>query len=418
MSSIQHSQQFLQKRKLALILPLFVIPVACALFWIFDGGKDASQTTRASSLGVLNTKIPDPIHIDEDMDRLNSSLDAKDKSEPTSLADKKEENTDSYKEIPSLIVPSKNLKTSEDTAIGSSTGSKNSASSGEDDFGKKLAALYNSPNKDSKATSSVNDYVPSSSTDEKLDRLASIIQSSNNAKEETAEKNLSENAESTSEKAIVSEKSEKNTEKVFEISAREKKLIGRLQADPAPPYQEGGNGQNRFYTTGSRSLRLPVGNTIPAVVHQDQTIVEGSTVKLRLLSDVNVQGRVVPKDSFVYGVAKLSNERLDISIPNIRYKNDILPFNLAIYDQDGLPGIAIPGARAQDAAKNVLSQTVDGIPVPQVGGGFFSRPPTFSEQVTQIGVAAAVSGIKALVNGSLRTTKVYVKANYKIYLKP
>jgi len=33
-------------------------------------------------------------------------------------------------------------------------------------------------------------------------------------------------------------------------------------------------------------------------------------------------------------------------------------------------------------------------------------------------MASAVSGIKALVNGSLRTTKVYIKDNYKLYLKP
>jgi len=66
----------------------------------------------------------------------------------------------------------------------------------------------------------------------------------------------------------------------------------------------------------------------------------------------------------------------------------------------------------------VLSQTFDGIPVPQVGGGFLSRPSTFEEWITQIGMASAVSGIKALVNGSLRTTKVYIKGNYKIYLKP
>jgi len=64
-----------------------------------------------------------------------------------------------------------------------------------------------------------------------------------------------------------------------------------------------------------------------------------------------VQGKVIPKNSFVYGTARLSNERLDISIANIRYKNDILSSNLSIYDQDGLEGIAMPGAMAQDATK-------------------------------------------------------------------
>jgi len=116
------------------------------------------------------------------------------------------------------------------------------------------------------------------------------------------------------------------------------------------------------------------------VVYQDQTIVDGSTVmKLRFLSDINVQGKVIPKNSFVYGTARLSNERLDISIADIRYKNDILFLLIYPYTIRMVWKVSLCPA----PWRYVLSQTFDGIPVPQVGGGFLSRPSTFEEWITQ-----------------------------------
>src|SRR5690606_16131085 len=41
------------------------------------------------------------------------------------------------------------------------------------------------------------------------------------------------------------------------------------------------------------------GNTIEAIIHDTQELVAGSTVKLRLLNDVKINGRLVPKDQFI-----------------------------------------------------------------------------------------------------------------------
>src|SRR5690606_3781283 len=59
-------------------------------------------------------------------------------------------------------------------------------------------------------------------------------------------------------------------------------------------------------------------NAISAVIHQDQVLVNGSTVKLRLTQDVTIGGVHIPKDNFLFGVASLSGERLGVKINSIR----------------------------------------------------------------------------------------------------
>ncbi|XOD69657.1 MAG: conjugative transposon protein TraM [Flavobacteriales bacterium AspAUS03] len=98
------------------------------------------------------------------------------------------------------------------------------------------------------------------------------------------------------------------------------------------------------------------------VVHQDQILVDGFNLKLCTLSDINVNAKITLKNNFIYGVASLSYECLNIEIFNIRYKNDILPFCLDVYDQDELKGIYIPGAKTiGKRGREVLHQVVDGI---------------------------------------------------------
>ena len=53
-------------------------------------------------------------------------------------------------------------------------------------------------------------------------------------------------------------------------------------------------------------------NTIRACIHNDQTLMDGQTVKLRLLEPLQAGNVIVPKNSLVSGSAKVQGERLDI----------------------------------------------------------------------------------------------------------
>jgi conjugative transposon TraM protein len=148
------------------------------------------------------------------------------------------------------------------------------------------------------------------------------------------------------------------------------------------------------------------GNTIQAVIHEDQTLVSGAVVKLRLVDGIYVKGKMIPKGSFVYGTCALNNERLDIKIASIRYLKNILPVALTVYDLDGLEGLYVPGSISRDAAKNGVSNAVSSMQL-------MTMDQSLGAQAAGAGIEAA----KGLFGKKVKQIKVKVKAGYEVLLK-
>lgn len=147
-------------------------------------------------------------------------------------------------------------------------------------------------------------------------------------------------------------------------------------------------------------------NAISAVVHENQTLVNGSTVKLRLASDVMVNNITIPKGTFLFGVASLTGERLEIKIDNIRFGNSLFPVELSVYDLDGMDGIYIPGAITRDVAKQSADRSLQNI-------GMTSLDPSWEMQAAGAGIEAA----KGLLSKKVKLVKVKVKAGYQVLLR-
>ena len=166
----------------------------------------------------------------------------------------------------------------------------------------------------------------------------------------------------------------------------------------------------RFQTNGFFSLDEPVSistdNAIQAVVHEDQVLVTGSTIKLRLTSDIYVAGTLIPKDSFVFGTASVNGERLLVEISSIRLNNSLFPVKLSVYDLDGQAGIYIPGSISRNVAKQSVSQDIQGL-------SLGSLDPSLGAQAASAGIQAA----KTLLGKKARLVQVSVKAGYQILLK-
>lgn len=90
-------------------------------------------------------------------------------------------------------------------------------------------------------------------------------------------------------------------------------------------------------------------NTVAACIHQDQTLVDGQAVKLRLLEPMQAGNIVVPKNTLVAGTAKVQGERLDILVSSIEYAGNIIPVELAVFDTDGQKGLSVPSSMEQEA---------------------------------------------------------------------
>ena len=102
-------------------------------------------------------------------------------------------------------------------------------------------------------------------------------------------------------------------------------------------------------------------NTIRACVHNDQTLMDGQTVKLRLLEPLQAGNIIVPKNSLVSGNAKVQGERLEILVSSLEYAGNIIPVELAVYDSDGQKGLSVPSSLEQEAAKEASTQSIEDV---------------------------------------------------------
>ncbi|MBS7253303.1 conjugative transposon protein TraM [Flavobacterium branchiicola] len=162
---------------------------------------------------------------------------------------------------------------------------------------------------------------------------------------------------------------------------------------------------NAFFTADEDLNPDHTQNALEAAVHETQTIVNGSVVKLRLTADITLQGTTIPKNTFVYGMAALKGERLEIKIENLQHHGSLFPVQLSIYDIDGIEGIYIPGAISRDAAKASADRSIQTL-------GLTGVTDSWGAQAAGMGIEAA----KSLISKKVKLIKVLVKAGYKVLL--
>src|SRR5690606_15675654 len=66
----------------------------------------------------------------------------------------------------------------------------------------------------------------------------------------------------------------------------------------------------------------------------------GERIAIRILDDIEVGGKIIPKDSRIYAqVAGFQDQRVKIAITTIMVEDKILPVDLSVFDLDGLEGL-------------------------------------------------------------------------------
>lgn len=151
-------------------------------------------------------------------------------------------------------------------------------------------------------------------------------------------------------------------------------------------------------------------NTIRACIHQDQTIMDGQTVKLRLLEPLQAGNLVIPQNTLVSGTGKVQGERLDIVVSSIEYRGNLLPVELAVYDGDGIKGLSVPSSLEQEAAKEALAN---------IGGGLgtsISFAQSAGQQIAMDLTRGVMQGGSQYLAKKFRTVKVHLKAGYELML--
>ncbi len=145
-------------------------------------------------------------------------------------------------------------------------------------------------------------------------------------------------------------------------------------------------------------------NLIKAEIYETTTVLDGNRVKMRLLEGTRINGTKISRNTFIYGICKVNDERLDITISEIPVEGIFLPVDLAIYDLDGLPGLYVPGNAARKVSREVGSSTNTSSLF-----GMTDNPLTYA------GIRAADRTTQAFLK-RVRLKKVTVKKNTLVYL--
>ena len=171
----------------------------------------------------------------------------------------------------------------------------------------------------------------------------------------------------------------------------------------------------KFYTSGTAKSNNESGaNTVLACVHNDQIIVTGQSVRLRLLEPVKAGKIIIPENELITGIATIQGERLNIVVSSLEYRGRIIPVKISVYDTDGQQGIFIPGSTEVNALKEVTASMGQG-----AGTSIsITQGTTAGQQLAADVGRSLIQGASQYISKKLRTTKVTLKAGHRLLLMP
>ncbi|WP_439489149.1 conjugative transposon protein TraM [Algoriphagus sp.] len=421
-----NNQKLRQKRQLLLMIPILTVPFLTLTFWALGGGKNPGGLPMDAAQKGFNLELPGIAETEEKaLDKMGhyqrSHADSTQylqeiKKDPYyRMAFNAETESKSHPSLESLEIEktssqhlSNNLysDTQEELILERLEALNNTLSDSPEPVTK--SGAY--PDEVSNASMQSN-----SGLDGDLDRLDQMMQQmqSTNAQPDPEFQQMAELLDKildiqhpervqqrleTERKGIVSDQSPV-------ISPVSKPQFTSLDNTMARDLQNESPLQNGFFGLELDKTKLQISQSIQAVIHEEQTLISGETIRLRLTQEATITGTLIPKDQLVYGIASLNGDRLKISIRHIRVADTIIPVDLRIHDADGMEGIRIPGSITQEVSTQSGSQTLQGL-------GFSTFDNSLEAQATSAGIETA----KSFLGKKIRQVKVNLKAGYQVWI--
>lgn len=416
MSSVQRSQAFLRKRKMMLVLPLLVIPFLTMAFWALGGGKGNKPVIVNEQKG-LNLNLPDAKIKDENLTDKLSFYDKADKDSAkleewmrTDPYYQQKEDT-GYSPVNELELLTQNSASKYNQRLNSSP-YETSSNNPEQKLLQKLALLQKEINKQPETVANNEVLLPNQDDEfsNEVDRLENMMLTMD--KTSTGDPEMQQ-LNGTLERILDIQHPQRVKDKLREKSLQHKQVVFAVTTSPKlanvtliDTMEKKQNTSNQFYGVTKESEETIEGFAIAAVVHSNQSLVNGAVIQLRLSTDVFINGVLIPKGTPVNGIASLNNERLEAEINSIRYKNQLFPVKMELYDLDGLPGIYIPGSISRDVAKNSADNSLQ-----------LMELTTLDPSLKAQAAAAGINTAKQLLTRKVKQVKVMIKEGYKVLLK-
>lgn len=94
----------------------------------------------------------------------------------------------------------------------------------------------------------------------------------------------------------------------------------------------------------------------------EQKIKSGDKVQLRLLKDAYLQDEKIDRNTYIYAIAKIEDNRLQLIVSSVSKNTRAIPCSLAAYDTDGYKGLAFTSddssQQISNEVKSALQTTV------------------------------------------------------------
>jgi conjugative transposon TraM protein len=170
--------------------------------------------------------------------------------------------------------------------------------------------------------------------------------------------------------------------------------------------------RNTGFHTATAELATQRKNTISACIHSDQTVMDGESIRLRLLEPMQAGKMFIRENTILSGFSKIQGERLQITITSMEYGGNIIPVEMAVYDTDGQRGIFIPDTREANAAKEIAANMGTN------AGTSISLSSDAGEQFAADMGRSLIQGASQFFSKKMREIKVNLKAGYRVFLLP
>lgn len=185
---------------------------------------------------------------------------------------------------------------------------------------------------------------------------------------------------------------------------------GEVEASTLDPRADFAVERNLGFLTAAGGVAHADTPTVKACVAQTQVIRAGSTVQLRLLEAVRIDGVTIPRNTPLYGLATIAGMRLQVVVSSVEYGGRIFAVEAAAYDLDGQPGLNVPNSRKRTALKEALAS------VGQTAGSSVNVTRSAGQQVLSELARGGLQASSQYVAGKLREVKITLKANHQLLL--
>lgn len=185
---------------------------------------------------------------------------------------------------------------------------------------------------------------------------------------------------------------------------------GEVEASTLDPRADFTVERNLGFLTAEGRTAASDAPTVRACVAATQVVRAGSTVQLRLLEAVRIDGVVIPRNTLLYGLATIAGMRLQVTVSSVEYGGQIFSVEASAYDLDGQPGLNVPNSRERTALKEALAS------VGQTAGTSVNVTRSAGQQVLSELARGGLQASSQYVAEKLREVKITLKANHQLLL--